>query len=414
MKSAAVLLFALMIVALGACRKDRFTGSADAQLRTAVDTLHFDTVFVSAGSTSGVVKIFNDNKEGIRISAVRLAGGNASPFRINVDGIAGPEVRDLEVAGGDSLYVFVTVTVNPNSALLPFVVQDSIAIDWNGNRRWVQLDAYGQNARFLRNHEVQGSETWDNTLPYVILDGVTVDTNATLNITQGTRIYFHGNAPMIVHGKLVASGDRFDSTRVVFNGDRLDAPYRDFPAAWPGIYFSGASRNNVLSYTSIRNAYQGIAIQGPAPATQLTLRETIIDNAYDAGIYATNAGIDSRNLLVSNCGSGIVLAGGNYSFIHTTAAGYSNRYQQHSEPVLFLSNRDAFGNSATLNAVFRNGIYWGEANGIVEDEVVVANAAGAPFNVQFDGALWRVRTTPAGITVNNIQNGLDPLFDSID
>ncbi|RYY40008.1 MAG: hypothetical protein EOO08_08100 [Chitinophagaceae bacterium] len=414
MKPAALLLI-LITIAFAACRKDRFTGSADAQLRPGADTLHFDTVFVNTGSTSGVVKIFNDNEEGIRISSVRLAGGNASPFRINADGIAGPEVRDLEVAGGDSLYVFVTVTINPNSNTQPFVVQDSIAIEWNGNRRWVQLDAFGQNARFLRNHIVRGSETWDNTLPYVILDGITVDTLASLNITQGTHIYFHGNAPMIVHGSLHSTGDRYDSTRVRFTGDRLDIPYRNFPASWPGIYFSDVSRNNTLTFTSVLNAYQAIAIEGPAPATQLTLRECIIDNAYDAGIYANNAGIDSRNLLVSNCGSGISLSGGgNYNFVHTTAVGYSNRYQQHTNPVLFISNRTASGGSAALNATFRNGIYWGEANGLVQDEVVVLNSTGAPFNVTFDGALWRMRATPSGIGASNIQNGLDPTFDSVD
>ncbi|GAB4093811.1 choice-of-anchor Q domain-containing protein [Flaviaesturariibacter terrae] len=415
MKPAALLLSLLLLLAASSCRKDRFTGSADAQLRTGADTLHFDTVFVSAGSTSGVVKIFNDNKEGIRISSVHLAGGASSPFHINVDGIPGPEVRDLEVAGGDSLYVFVTVTVNPNAATLPFIVQDSFAVEWNGNRRWVQLDAFGQNAHFLRNHTVRGSETWDNILPYVILDGLTVDTTATLNITQGARVYFHANAPMIVHGRLLASGDRYDSTRVLFTGDRLDAPYRDFPASWPGIIFSRASNNSALSYSTIRNAYQGLVISGPAAISQLTLRQCIIDNAYDAGIYAVNGGIDSRNLLVSNCGAGIALTGGgNYQFVHTTAAGFSNAFQQHKQPVLYLSNADVFGGSAPLNAVLRNGIYWGEANGIVNDEVVVYNRAGSTFNVHFEGALWRVRTAPAGVSAMAVRNNLDPLFDSVD
>ncbi|TCZ65106.1 choice-of-anchor Q domain-containing protein [Flaviaesturariibacter aridisoli] len=414
MKPAALLLSLLFLLGIAACRKDRFIGSSDAQLRPGTDTLHFDTVFVAAGSTSGVVKIFNDNEEGIRISSVRLAGGAASPFHINVDGVAGPEVRDLEVAGGDSLYVFVTVTVNPNSAHQPFIVQDSIAIDWNGNRRWVQLDAFGQNARFLRNHTVRGTENWDNTLPYVILGGLTVDTTALLNITQGTRVYFHADAPLIVHGQLTASGDRYDSTRVLLTGDRLDVPYRDYPASWPGVIFSAASRASTLTYTSIRNAYQGIVAAGPAPAGQLTLRQCIIDNAYDAGLYALGASIDSRNLLLSNCGSGIVLLGGNYQFVHTTAAGFSNAFQQHKQPALYLSNTNEAGNPVALNAVFRNGIYWGEANGIVPDEVVAAGQSGAPFNVQFDGALWRVRTAPAGVTATNILNTTDPGFDSVD
>jgi hypothetical protein len=57
------------------------------------------------------------------------------------------------------------VTINPNANQLPFVVQDSIKIDYNGNTRFVQLDALGQNARFLRDRRVTSDTTWNNNLP---------------------------------------------------------------------------------------------------------------------------------------------------------------------------------------------------------------------------------------------------------
>ncbi|GAA4320107.1 choice-of-anchor Q domain-containing protein [Flaviaesturariibacter amylovorans] len=405
-------LLCCLLIGLGilACRKDRFTTSAGAQLRTSVDTLHFDTVFTTVGSVSGVVKIFNDDRDGIRISSVRLAGGAASPFRINVDGIPGPQVRDLEVAGNDSLYIFVTVTLGASGTLQPFVVQDSIEISWNGNRRWVQLDAWGQNARFLRNHEVTGSETWDSTLPYVILDRLTIDTGATLSLTPGTRLYMHANAPIVVHGSLQAAGEPFDSTRVLFTGDRLDVPYRDFPASWPGIYFSPASRNNRLTAAWIRNAYQGVVLSGGGPAPKVILEETIIDNAYDAGLLAGSSSLSARNLLVSNCGRGIVLEGsGDYSFVHCTAAGYSNGYVQHKEPVLGIYT----SGSAPFNALFRNCIFWGEANGIVQNEVELGRSGTAPFNLTFDQVLWRVRNAPSPATTSGAINNTDPQFDSV-
>ncbi|RYF87293.1 MAG: hypothetical protein EON98_01015, partial [Chitinophagaceae bacterium] len=115
-------------------------------MRTSVDSLHFDTVFTTTGSTSQFLKIINENKDGIRISSVRLAGGASSPFKINVDGIAGPQVNNTEVLGDDSIYVYVTVSINPTAQNLPFVIRDSIEITYNGNRKWVQLDAFGQNA----------------------------------------------------------------------------------------------------------------------------------------------------------------------------------------------------------------------------------------------------------------------------
>ena len=57
-----------------ACNKESFTNNSSALLKTSVDTLHFDTVFTSTGSTSQFVKIINENDKGIHISSVKMAG----------------------------------------------------------------------------------------------------------------------------------------------------------------------------------------------------------------------------------------------------------------------------------------------------------------------------------------------------
>src|ERR1044072_9891605 len=89
----------------------------------------------------------------------------------------------------------------------------------------------------------------------------------------------HADAPFIVNGSLQVNGEKYDSTRVVFTGDRLDDPYRDFPASYPGLIFTNSSKNNVLNYVVIKNAYQAVIAVNPATAgTKLTLNETIIDN----------------------------------------------------------------------------------------------------------------------------------------
>ncbi|HEU4472259.1 MAG TPA: choice-of-anchor Q domain-containing protein [Flavisolibacter sp.] len=407
----------ILICLLFACKKESFTSSPSAILTTTADTLHFDTVFTSVGSVSQVFKIINDNDRGIRINSVRLGGGSASPFRINIDGTPGPRVEGLSVGANDSLYVFVTVTINPTAANLDFVVRDSIEISYNGNTRWVQLDAYGRNAVFLRDAVVSGTETWNNDQPYVILGGLTVDTNAALSITKGTKIYLHGNAPFIVHGSLQVQGEKWDSTRVVFAGDRLDLPYRDYPGSYPGIIFSDVSHNNQISFALIKNAYQGIVVNGPSTGTKLVLSETIIDNAYDAGIIGLNTSLAARNLLVSNCGKGIVLAlGGQYNFTHCTVAAFSNNFIQHREPALLVSNfltQNGQPVANSLNAVFRNCIFWGEQNGLVESEVAVLRQGTTPFAVNFDQVLWRVPANPSNATVAGAINQSPPLFDSL-
>ena len=413
-----LLLAAVFVLFLFSCKKEQFTNSSSAQLRTSVDSLRFDTVFTTTGSTSQFLKIINDNKEGIRLSSVRLAGGAASPFKINVDGIVGPQVNGTEVLGNDSIYIYVTVTINPTAQNLPFVVRDSIEITYNGNRKWVQLDAFGQNAHFYRNRKITGTETWNNDLPHVILGGVTVDTTATLTINKGTKVHFHADAPMIVHGSLQVNGEKWDSTKVTFTGDRLDEPYRNFPASYPGIIFTASSKNNTINYAVIKNAYQAVVAVGPASSgTKLTLNETIIDNAYDIGLLGINTSINARNVLISNCGKNLFLVGGgNYDFKHSTIATFSNNYIQHKDPVLALTNYTTQGNvvtAANLTARFTNCIFWGEQNGFVNNEVFV-DAKGITPSITFDKVIWRMQTSPTlnGLTINGAINQ-SPQFDSV-
>lgn len=410
-------LLIVLLLFLFSCRKESFTTDSRVLLTSSVDTLHFDTVFTTTGSVSQFIKIFNNNDQGIRIASVRLAGGAASPFKINVDGVQGPQVSNVEVLANDSAYVYVTVSINPSAQALPFIIRDSIEITYNGNRSWVQLDAFGQNAHFYRNRKITGQETWNNDLPYVILGSLTVDTTASLLINKGCKVYLHADAPFIVHGSLQVAGEKWDSTRVVFAGDRLDEPYRNFPASYPGLLFTASSRNNSIQYSTIKNAYQGIVVTGPASSgTKLTLNETIIDNAYDAGLLAINTSVSARNLLVSNCGKNVILAlGGNYNFVHSTIATFSNSYIQHKDPVLQVTNFLTQGNVITvnnLNATFQNCIFWGEQNGFVKDEVVSARQGATAFSVTFDKVLWRVQAAPANSTISGAIT-TEPLFDSI-
>lgn len=413
-----LLLLAITTALFFSCKKESFTTNPDARLRTDVDTLHFDTVFTATGSTSQVFKIINDNAKGIRVSSIRLAGGAASAFKMNVDGIAGAQVSNIEIAANDSAYVFVTVSINPNASNLPFIIKDSIEISYNGNTQWVQLDAYGQNAHFLKNKIISTNEVWNNDLPYVILGRLTVDPNATLTINQGCKVFVHADAPFIVNGTLQVNGDKYDSTRVTFAGDRLDEPYRDFPAGWSGLIFTETSKNNIINYGIIKNAYQGIVAIEPSAGTKLSLNETIIDNAYDAGIFGINTSITAQNVLVSNCGKNILLVkGGTYNFTHCTAAAFSNNYIQHKEPVFVVSNALKQNNTVTtadLNATFRNCLFWAESGGLVKNEIVVDKQGNTAFNVTFDNVLWPVTDNPANtvVTGNNIKNQ-NPQFDSI-
>ena len=402
---------------LASCKKDSFITSEFARLNITTDTLKYDTVFTTTGSITKSFKIINENNQKLRLGKIKLMGGVNSAYKMNVDGAATTEVNNLDIEANDSIYVFVSVTINPNAANLPFIVSDSILVSYNGNNRYVQLQAYGQNANFLRNRLITGNVVWTNNLPYVILGSIRIDTTAILTIQPGCKIYSHANAPFIVDGTLTVNGTQ--ASNVIFSGDRLDGDYKDLPASWPGIYFRGNSKNNVLTYAVVKNAYQAIVTEKPSinANPKVILHQCIVDNAYDAGIYCVNSSLQADNSLISNCGSNIILSyGGVYNFTHCTVAAYTTNYLNHKNPVLIVNNflnQSGTTLTANLNAVFRNNIFWSDG-GIVDNEVVVSKQGANTFTVLFEKNIYRALTDPANSTLSGNKINADPSFDSID
>jgi len=411
--------FAVMIFITGilawSCKKTSFITSADALLSTSIDTLHYDTVFTSTGSITQSFKIFNLNNQKLRLSNIQLMGGSGSFFSMNVDGTPGSSFNDIEVEANDSLYIFVKLYINPNASNLPFLVQDSIRIQYNGNTRFIQLDAYGQNARFMRGQWITQDTTWTNELPIVILGGLLVNQGKTLTINKGCKVYAHADAPIVVNGTLTAVGDA--TQRISFAGDRLDDPYKDYPGSWPGIIFTETSSNNNLQFCNIKNAYQGVIVQDPSINSnpKLRLQQCILDNIYDVAIGGSNSSIEAANCLVSNCGYNVYLsAGGTYNFTHCTLSSYGNNYMQHKYPVLTVSNAAGGGLTNNLTCTITNSIIYGEG-GIVDDEIAVNKQGSTPFSLTLNNVLYKVKANdPANAIFNNCLKNELPIFDSID
>jgi hypothetical protein len=406
------------IFLISSCKKNSFITSAGALVNFSSDTLKFDTVFTSVGSITQSVKIINQNNQKLMLSEISLAGGAVSPFKINIDGAPGPAAKNIELGANDSLYVFVTVNVNPAAGTLPFVLEDSIQVSYNGNQHYIQLQAWGQNAIFLRNTKITVNTVWPDTLPYVILGGLLVDSNATLTIQKGCKIYLHANAPFLIDGTLLVQGEKYDSTKIYFQGDRLDAPYNSFPGSWPGLFFRTTSKDNILEFAVLKNAYQGVVAEDPSSDgnPKITLNECILDDIFDAAILGVHTSIQAQNCLVSNSGKNIVLGyGGNYNFTHCTVASFSNNYILHQYPVLNIGNYALQGNNTLVNDItstFTNCIFWGDF-GAVDDEVVTSLKGNTIFKVSFANCLWKIKTEPAGVDTAKMVVNADPVFVNI-
>jgi hypothetical protein len=406
------LLFCILAVfALVSCQKQSNL-NGNVLLYLSPDTLSFDTVFTTTGSVTQQVKLINNNNHSIGISSISLAGGSGSPFTINIDGTPGPTASNLNVQANDSLYIFVTVLIPTGPKPTPFLLQDSIRISYNGIEQYIQLNAWGQNAHFLKNMVIQGNTTWPNDLPYVIYGGLTIDSNATLTIQPGTHIYMHADAPIYIDGSLKVLGDTSESQRVYFTGDRLDQPYVTYPGSWPGIYFRSSSKDNVLNFAIFQNGYHSLVAEGPSSDMnpKLSLNQCIINNSLIDGISGIQSSISAINCLVSNCGQNIVISlGGVYQFEFCTVASYSTNLLTHQLPVLTVSNSSSDGTqTGDLNAGFLDCIFWGSES--ISDEASISMQGNTVFNVLLDHSILKQQNYPANIDSNFLWLNTDPQF----
>ena len=359
-----LLLFIILSTTLLAvsCRKElKYSDDSSKNISLSTDTIAFDTVFTSIGSSTRVLMIYNDNSENLKINSIRLEKGSSSPYSINVDGQAGTSFSDKEIYANDSLYVFIKVTINPNDDNNPFFVQDRLIFNTNGNEKVVHLTAYGQNAHYIigrkgifpdqnghyTNYYVAITDSvntdvhWTAEKPYVIYNVALIDSDGTLTIEPGTHVYFHGGAGLWAwsEGQLIVNGTA--ENPVVFQGDRLESFYADQPGQWDRIWLMEAreGHGHIINHAIIRNGFIGLQIQrmlkDNMEPTYIT--NTIIENHTGMGVYANCYTIGMSNFVVNNCGNYCVAltGGGDYLFTHGTIANYWTGSTRKAEALFF-------------------------------------------------------------------------------
>ncbi len=396
-----ILVVAALMVSLFSCEDEGYMKSQDAQLRFSADTITFDTIFTTIGSTTQHLRVYNPYDESILISRIRVAGGDFSNFRLSVDGKSTNEAYEIEVPARDSIYIFVEVTIDPTGQNLPMVIQDSIEFTTNSKLQNIKLIAYGQDFKLIKGETV-GTTTWTSEKPYLVYDYAYVDSLSTLTIEPGTRIHFHKGAGMYVKGTVKAEGTFQEPIR--FLSDRLEDNYKNIPDQWNGIILFSGSHDNVFNYTNIKNANIGLQVgtieeEGFA---SLQLSNARIENMAYAGLFALKSKITGYNNVIANCGfyAAALLVGGEYEFYHTTIANFWGNYSSRSRSTssLVLSNvlvvQQADGTSKTYvgdlqKAFFGNSIIYGSN----AKEIELGNNMENTFNYEFDHCIIQVPDT---------------------
>ncbi|MGF7139568.1 hypothetical protein [Roseimarinus sediminis] len=413
-----LLVLSLLVFTLWSCEDDGYISSDDAQLTFSTDTLMFDTIFTTIGSTTKSFRVINPHNQAILISTIALAGGDESAYRLNIDGEMANEMYDIELAANDSLYIFVELTVDPNGSNQPMIVQDSVIFISNTNKQDIDLMAWGQDFVPI-DGEILNTTTWTAEKPYLVHNVAWVDSGQVLSIEPGARIFFHKGAALAVLGSVRAIGTNSDP--IIFSGDRLEAMYDDIPDQWHGLLLFPNEMENVFENVEIKNAKIGLQVgtieyEGPAYAR---LHNVKIEHMSYAGIFAIKSQIIASNTLVSDCGFyGVtLLAGGNYSFNHCTIANYWGSYSNRQTPSLAISNRlivtegnDSIEYTGDLvQASWTNSIIWGN----LESEVEFGMNSNYLFNHQFDHCIVRMSDsifTAHSEQMNAVQNNIDPEF----
>ncbi|HRG35133.1 MAG TPA: hypothetical protein PK355_02550 [Chitinophagales bacterium] len=427
----------LFIFSFTACKKEQLNTSSGISFST--DTLSFDTLFSTLGSSTRFITIKYTHKQAIKISNIQLAGGITSPYRINVDGDAGTSFNDIEIPAKDSIYVFVEVTINPTAANLPFIVEDSVQFQTNGILQQVQLNAYGQNAHFFNGDSIENNTVWNDDLPYVILNYLQIKSGASLSIQAGCDVYFGSNAALLVEGDLNVNGTD-TSNMVTFRGVRLDKDiadrsYDDFPGQYAGVFFLRNSNGNI-EYLNMRNSLYGInvgniktsddpdenlaALQAMSisNAPTLTIKNSKIYNHAFYGLFGFLGKIYAENTLIYNCGKNVVglFDGGDYQFLNCTFYNRSSAYISHAkEPLLYMNDYFKIGDNTYViadaaTAIFENCIM----SGTLEEEIIKDDITQnpLPISLSFDHCVVKTKEPLNAPTFLNCKNE-NPVFKDI-
>lgn len=404
-----IIIIALYFSNTGCSKKNFFSKN---NLTFSVDTLVFDTVFTTIGSTTKSFKIYNPESKTVQIDEVELMGGENSPFRMNLDGLIGHNFSNIRIEGNDSLFVFVEVTLNVNNQNSPLIIEDSIRFRTNGKDQYVKLAVWGQDAYFHYKDLNEG--IWPNDKPHVIYGYAAIDSAKSLTIQAGTQVHLHKNSLLYVY-KSTLNIQGTLGNEVVFQGDRLEQDYQEVTGQYYGIYFQQA-RPSTIDYAILKNGTSGVHLYSEDPTNTgytLTMTNTVIQNEARYGVFIySGAKVKAENCIISKNGTHalLVLEGGDFNFNHCNLLGYGSS----QNPAVGISNFYTNYQTATTNvgSINEGVLYNCVLTGNLATELAIdtIQMSGVNLNFDFKNCLIKSETIQTDAFYQNIFWNNNPLF----
>ena len=318
----------LLVFALAACRPEYRFAPEPVGLVRSQDTVFLDTVFATVGSSTRSIRLVNPSSYDVNLSRISLGRGSESPFRFNANGQPGPELENVVVAAGDSIWIFVETTAPRGDGEMLW--EDSLRIEQGSFSQNVYLVALAWDAHFHYPNRVLTirqeppfadllipyvmlgpNEVWGSDKPHVVYGYAVVDSAATLDISAGARVHFHSGS-----GLWISSGGtlRVDAANtgsyenpVLLQGDRLEPFYRDIPGQWGGLLgglFIQRGARAEIQNAWIRNGTLGIRCDSVAEGEpfNLILRRSRVTDFSRAAVYSGHGRVRLENSVLANSG----------------------------------------------------------------------------------------------------------------
>lgn len=381
MKQLRCLLIMMLAVLAGmpvvSCISDDISTSPSDILTFSTDTVAFDTVFTDLGTPTARLIVHNRAKKAVNISSIRFAEADGI-FSINVDGVSGKEFSDVEIRGGDSIYIFIECYIPESQGSEPYLVSDRLQFLTNGVTQNVEVEAYGQNVTRLRGLTLTADMTLTEERPYVVFDSLKVAPGVKLSIAPGTRLLFHDKAKLVVEGQLEAIGQ--PGRMIQMRGDRLDnvlpdVGYDIMAGQWDGITIRRDSYGNRMEYVDMRSTRTGVMIDscGNLDSRKLLLVNSWLHNSQGSTLTSVDAWVDAYGCCFSEAAEAVVsLKGGRHEFSQFTIAN-NYLFAAIRQPLLclyhLLPEHTEQSERPLMQAGFNNGIIYGLAADLNEGKL---------------------------------------------
>ena len=402
--------FWILLMAVSCNRDDINFESPTQLLRFSADTVFCDTVYNQVRSETYAVKIYNNEDKDVMIPKISLGSGNASLYRINVDGKAGTDFTNVPLRKNDSLYIFVEIAPVANAPQA--IAEDQINVETPAGKQHVTLFSVVQDAEFYieskTNPNILTNNTnWTNEKAKIIFGNLTLDAGKKLDIQKGTKVYFFKNSALKIgkNAELNVKGEL--NNEVIFRGDRSETKYDTIPKNWQGISFDVGAKLD-MNYARVFGGTRGLQMI----ETNAAIKNSIIHTHQEYGIYAVKSNITASNLVMNNCGEADlgIFKGGTYNITHSTLANYWDFNTALPSIGIFATNE--YQNNATLEngpltLNVKNSIIYGSAENMVELKPI----SGQTFTTDFSYNLLKYGSKANYAAPNSIKNQ-DPKFQN--